>query len=501
MNSSIKRILALATAIATLAATLAACDETDITAETETARITEALTTEEPAVVRVPTDLPDYDWNGYNFRILTNGAGMEADDEYATFKPRDIAVEEENGDVFNDAIFYRNRTLDEMYNITIEHVLSDGSAAYYLRQAILAGDEYFDAAMEQVGWIPSGVSAKEGLIVDLFTVPFLNFDKPWWDHGLLETTAIRDRLFYANGDYSIINRDMTGTMLFNKDLIEDLHLENPYELVRNDKWNLTKLAEMAAAAAMDVNGDQKMTLEDDRFGLVFSLAGGNLYTGAGIKYYELNDEKIPVMIFASDRNYEAAIKCYEIMYADFTSPIIEGFMNENPIVSGPEALFASGRGLFFNAVIRTVETLRGAEVNFGMLPLPKFDENQKEWTNSCNNGSDQLLCIPRFGNTDSLERTGFILEALAAEGHYTVLPAWYDVQVTTKFARDVESGEMLDIISSSLIWNPGMIFEFGRNFNIAAAAKVGRVASAWAGNLKRTQKEIDALVKTFDKYD
>ena len=496
MNSSIKRILALATAVATLAATLAACDETDITAETETARITEALTAEE-TVTRIPTDLPDYDWNGYNFKILTKG---EAGSEWDISVARDIAAEEETGEVFNDAIFYRNRNLDERYNFTIEHLKYPlGGENDPILSAVLAGDDYFDAA--SLAQYHAVGLAKEGLFVNLLTMKHLDLEKPWWDQGLIKNATLSEKLFFISGDSVLINRDSTTVMLFNKGLIEDYGLENPYELVRNNKWTVPKFSEMAAAAAADLNGDHKMDYEIDRYGYISSMSSG-LSTGAGLRYSEIDAEGQPVLTFAGDRNYRIIAALHDIYYSDYTWLTGGGYslLGVSPSTSEPEEMFAAGRGLFFSALIRSVENLRGAEVNFGIIPVPKFDEDQKEWGHSSSGFFGDFLCVPNLGDKYTLERTGFVLEALTLESHYTTIPAWYDVQLTTKFARDAESKEMLDIVFSSIVWDPYTIYGWG-DFNPMQSAANGRLASAWASGLRKTEIEMRETIKMFDKID
>ena len=48
------------------------------------------------------------------------------------------------------------------------------------------------------------------------------------------------------------------------------------------------------------------------------------------------------------------------------------------------------------------------------------------------------------------ERTGIILEAIAAESWKTVVPAYFSTALKEKFTFDSESGQSLDIIYNSL---------------------------------------------------
>lgn len=72
------------------------------------------------------------------------------------------------------------------------------------------------------------------------------------------------------------------------------------------------------------------------------------------------------------------------------------------------------------------------------------------------------MVIPK--SAPDTERTGLILEALAAESRYTVIPAYYDIAF--KDSGEEESVDMLDIIFSSRVYDLGELYQFG-GFNEA----------------------------------
>lgn len=59
--------------------------------------------------------------------------------------------------------------------------------------------------------------------------------------------------------------------------------------------------------------------------------------------------------------------------------------------------------------------------------------------------------------TSDPERTGSIIEALCAIGSRDVVPAFYNVSLKTKYSRDTESEEMIDIIRDSIIYDIGYV--------------------------------------------
>ena len=108
--------------------------------------------------------------------------------------------------------------------------------------------------------------------------------------------------------------------------------------------------------------------------------------------------------------------------------------------------FASGHALFYNNLICTLSGLREMEDEFGIIPAPKYDEEQAEYINL--GGSPFFMVIPVF--SDDLDRTGAIMEGLAVDSVGLIDVAYYDKLLKGKTSRDEESSGMLDLIFSTL---------------------------------------------------
>ena len=72
-----------------------------------------------------------------------------------------------------------------------------------------------------------------------------------------------------------------------------------------------------------------------------------------------------------------------------------------------------------------------------------------------------LTSIPITLNAEQCERSAVILEALAAESLYTVIPAFYEQVLDEKIARDDESKKMIEIITNSHVWDVGEFYVLG----------------------------------------
>jgi len=103
--------------------------------------------------------------------------------------------------------------------------------------------------------------------------------------------------------------------------------------------------------------------------------------------------------------------------------------------------------------------MRSMNSDFGVLPFPKLNENQSQYSHSINPWCSNSIAVPV--TVRDREKTSIVLEAMSAEAKYTVIPAYYDVTITNKTIRDEESAEMLNLILSTRSFDLGFIFNWG----------------------------------------
>lgn len=90
--------------------------------------------------------------------------------------------------------------------------------------------------------------------------------------------------------------------------------------------------------------------------------------------------------------------------------------------------------------------MRDSETDFGIIPTPKWNEEQKEYINL--GGSPFFMTVPI--TAEDLDRTGAVMEALAYDSMGLIDKAMYDIVLKGKSSRDEESSDMLDLIFSTL---------------------------------------------------
>jgi hypothetical protein len=139
--------------------------------------------------------------------------------------------------------------------------------------------------------------------------------------------------------------------------------------------------------------------------------------------------------------------------------------------------------------------MRSMNDEFGILPWPKFTLNDDYAT--VVNGHASLMVMPI--TVSDYERSGKIIEALAAIGNRDVIPAFYDVSLKTKFARDYESEEMMDIIKDSLVYDLGYLSGGAlqsTGYNLAHRSNHD-FASYYAANESKAQNDLKNFLSTY----
>ena len=455
---------------------------------------------EEPEIVeRMTVGFEPVDFGGYEFMFLTRTIN---DPDWAEWNHRDLTAEEITGEVINDAVFNRNRVIEEQFNITInETVLDHGVMGTRIRQAVNAGDELFDAIGMHLMTF-SGL-AQEGMFVNLFDVPYLDLTKPWWDQGTVRDLSIMNKLFVTQGDLLVIDNDAMEAMIFNKRLLRDHNLESPFEIVRRGEWTFRKLIEMSRGVARDLNGDGIMFIQDDLFGgitqadtsISFLVSGGERIAGK-------DASDIPIITFGSERSFRIMDYVSEIMLDDQNFVQLHRYAGQFGIYDEQVRMMEEDRALFSWIRMIIVERLRGMETDFGLLPLPKLDEAQPNYITHMNPHTGVGIAIP-ITATD-IARTGMILEALSAESRYTLRPAYYEISLRGRYVRDDESEEMLDIILSNTAHDIGYVFNFGgfaMDIVHFGTNRRTEYASAFERALVRMERDIERMIERFENLD
>ncbi len=485
------RILALILASLMLLSAVACSDSGT---NEETAAPTSGDTTEEiteteaePEETGPVAELPDKTYNGEEVMFLTS-----LSTGYDWYTSHEIYAAEMTGELINDAVFTRNNTIEELLDIKIAETKLENCHTT-AKSSITAGDKQFDVVMP---YMNSTITlAVEGSLLDLKQIPYLDLEKPWWDGRANKDLVINDRLFITTGDIAILDNECTMVMFFNKDMVNQFGLESPYDLVKEYGWTIDKVNEMSHVVTNDKDGDGKMT-NNDQWGIsIADNAPISFYFGAGERVVQADDTGALQLMMGSNRSYDVFDKIANLCYS---TEVLSRHTTGDAGFDSVCASFNAGNIMFVTFALVDINGLRDAEFEFGILPYPLYDETQKEYNNLISSGLVSSTSIPN--TCENTEIVGVTLEAMAYYSTSTLTPAYYDNALKTRYVRDEESGEMLDIIFATRVYDLGYIFNWGNAGSMVTnmyTAKQTEYASNWEKIQKAANKAMDKALEQF----
>ena len=140
------------------------------------------------------------------------------------------------------------------------------------------------------------------------------------------------------------------------------------------------------------------------------------------------------------------------------------------------------------------------EDEFGILPMPKFDESQLNYIAHVN-GAAGFVVIP--SNAENIERTGMLVEALAVSAYEMITPSLYEVIVKTKNVTDVESAEMVDMIIRNRVFDAYYMYGLsGFDFvKTQLNKRTNNIASTLEKSSVRAEKDLQKIVDAYTSVE
>lgn len=466
-----------------------AAEETDTTDPTASAEAVETVETEEETMY-LPDDLPeDLTYDGTT--VTTFGWSGPANAEFY--------VEEMNGEIVNDAIFERNATVSERLDVVLEYTLVPGanpdraSWVNNISNSITAGDGAYDIA---AGYSMAGASlAAKSMLIDLNTLAHIDFTKPWWPSSLQNEATVAGKLYFCSGDISTYMIYYLYGMYFNKQLISDYSLDNPYNLVKEGTWTLDKLMSMSEGIYVDANGNGTKDLADIYGFETHSTYVDPFYFGSGLRTTTVAEDGLPVLSddFGSEKTHDVLVKLVEFFNTNDAWLETSSYDNANN-------LFKEGRAIFIDHEFTlAINHLRNTEMDYGIVPIPKYDEAQTEYY-TVMSFPYSLYGVPIDAKNPDMSAA--VMECLASESYRQVSPALFETGFKVKYATDNESAEMFDIIRESVVFDFGRIFNdnfSSKTYSLFRSAVVSgdtNWASIYNANAKSLSKMIAKVVET-----
>ena len=393
-------------------------------------------------------DLEAIDYGGYEFRILTHNDEQFLAEDYI-------------GTPINDAVYARNIYLEEKYQILLQvDTCAENGYLNKVEAATMGGVE------NQYDLVNAAVSyayqlAYNGYLREVSEYPHVNFEKPYWWKNVLDDTSIDHKNYFTINDACLRSFYQMSCIMFNKTIAKNNQMPDFFAMVDDGSWTLDEVIRFSKDAYFDATGDG-YTL-DDTFG-----STGNSYMtdcliyGWDMLFVPKNDLDIPELAVSTNQKFLDAFDKVTAFFNDPTTLYGEGNLAKSSGKSNyrqtvPQPTFEEGRCLFWIESLGWVEYLRGLDnLDFGLLPVPKVDEEQKTYTNCMHAWTSSGISVLK--TVTDMDRTGRILEDMAYSSSQYVRPAYYEIMIVGHTIRDEDSYRMLPYILNNIRVDLAMVF-------------------------------------------
>ena len=354
-------------------------------------------------------------------------------------------VEESDGDAMSEALYLRQEQVRKYLGVEITATQASGHTTYHtdFQTAVKNKD---DSVHLLISHVHSGIESliSGGYLADFNEFDSINLDADYWNSEFMEGVAIDDLMFLGNSNFNIL---YTYVIAFNKTMLDQQEdaLEEPiYDMVLDYRWTIDEMIKLAELVYIDKTSDGKT--DDDTFG----LTGTQWVPFVGF----LNACNIQLVDIAEDGNYKLSF--YNQLNQSKTTDLIVKLSNltksdcawfryrieETPVVE-----LHTGRALMELRSTNALPSLCDYDVEFGVLPYPMYDVNQKDV------GYRHLqwggyLCIPSY--TADPTMVGDTLEMIS---YYStnVNTTFYEKLLGKQVADVPEDRQMLDMIWDSIV--------------------------------------------------
>jgi len=438
---------------------------------------------------------PDKDFAGQDYRILN------FDQLWDMYIHMDVA--EQTGEILNDAVYNRNRKVEEELNCKIVekamtnagNILTDLSD--HAKNSIMAGSDEYEIMQLAVNQDISLVTS--GYLMDLMSIEGFQLQETWWDQDIIDATTLNGKLYFASGAANLMAFDSMWCLFFNESMMADYDLEKPYDLVREGKWTIDKLIEYCAAVA-NLNEDASFTWNKDG-SCVWGISAHvncpeKFYFASGIRATETLDDGSINYIMESDKFYSVIDKLATLLNGKTGMTLYASTTDFDAEAGGYVYVFTTRRSMFMTGEIKAAQLMRDMEDTFGILPYPKYDEAQSEYQTTL---VSQLMYLTVPTTNTNLDLTATVSEVMAHDSYTSVIPVYYSSVVEHKGLRNEDSIEMLEIMRANRDVDIAVVFSWNNAIREQVREKLfagdNQVASIMASQKSVVESNIQKFVE------
>lgn len=369
----------------------------------------------------------------------------------------EMYAEKYTGELINDTIYDRNKTVEATLGVTLEFHTAEGTNQTFAtyRSAItqsaladtaeyqiVANYAYFCAAL-----------AVEGVYHNLLELNpvkenYLNLDKVWWNSNYVEQAVMNDKLYFIEGDVTISAINRLEILFYNMNLTSTLFPDVDFlEVVHSGEWTYEYFLECVhKAGAGESSGMWGVTMPCN------STSIDGFIAALGVDIVQRNSRDVPEVSFNTDRTISIATALRNLYQFDDSAYADEA---QAQTVSA----FVEGNAIFHINLLQYAGTtdFKNLKFEYAVIPLPKWDELQEDYLVTAHDEYSTLSVPINVLNTDTVSA---VMELMGYVSYTELRPALYERTYKVRYLKTEPKARMFDFIIDHTFFDFGYIYSY-----------------------------------------
>lgn len=378
----------------------------------------------------------------------------------------ELACEEILNDPLYDAIHYRNLDVESRLGAEIRSIGFSGAFEEYaawnekLVVSVLTNTGDYDGT---AFYLSTGSAlTKQGIFYNLLTLTeeeggYFNFTKPWWNRSMVEELGVYGALFFAGGSLTLTEASGGVCLFFNRDLFNEKFPSDKdealYTLVREGAWTMDELIRYVSSCHVDVNSNGVID-GGDIVGIKNLITDTGIMDAwvpsMGLDFTKIDEYGEPYITLVNARTVPAYEKVQKLFMG-------EGALLASEETPHEETSMPNGNLLFYMETLSYGAQMKVSKVNYGVLPLPKYDVEQEDYRTCFANNASALAICSNVGDARAA-KVSAVLELMSAESYKQVIPVYYETILKGHYSREQVDAEMYDRILDSFVFSFGFAY-------------------------------------------
>ncbi len=441
-----KKMLCILLAMLMLASLLVACADTDEPGE-ETQGAQSEQETGDP---NYTDEVPALSFGDEPITILSKDK-FGVNDEFFAESNTDT-----QSDVVASAVYNRNMNIENRLGVTLDMLLEANPVDKH-STAVKGGSSDYDIVTDSTYLAIQAVL--KGEFVNLRDVQYIDLDKYYWTQGYNDIVSFgsSNKQYLASGALALSMFRYMFVTVYNREVFESLGETDLYEVVNNGEWTLDYQNQIISDRYLDIGEMPNKRDEKDMYGLITgdTVSVDPYCVAANVQLVSKNEEG--EWFYNADQFERTVELCGKVqaLYNNSATYVFKGSALDDTGLTNIVEAFANGVSMMATVQVFALETNVGdlAEFDYGIAPMPKFDENQQNYATYVQDQVTAVGISSSIADEDTLAMLGAVLECMASESYATVVDAYYSTALSYQYLQNPESKEMLDLIYNSLTFD------------------------------------------------